>query len=126
MEVVPNLQPNSTGLAQVNLKKLLNLVSRQQFEIYFIALNGQTWEYLLFLVCLVKHLLLDARLEKGARICKRLWSPGMDPPAYAVWRTGTTKKVVVPARQDGNRFLGSLAGPQIRALSWNFETFYVD
>jgi hypothetical protein len=55
-----------------------------------------------------------------ARICKRLWSPGIDseetiPPAYVAWRAGTTNRVVVPARQDENRFLGSLKGLQIRA-----------
>ncbi len=36
-----------------------------------------------------------------ARICKRLWSPGIDfeesvPPAYAAWRAGTTNRVAVP------------------------------
>ncbi len=56
-----------------------------------------------------------------ARICKRLWSPGIDseesiPPAYVVWRAGKTNRVVVPAREDGN-FLGSLKGLQIRALN---------
>jgi hypothetical protein len=56
----------------------------------------------------------------GTRICKRLWSPGIDsdgpiPPAYAHWRAGTTIRVVVQARHAGNRFLGSLKGLQIRA-----------
>ncbi len=46
-----------------------------------------------------------------ARICKRLWSP-----SYVSWRAGTTNKVVVPAQQAGDRFLGSLEGLQIRAL----------
>jgi hypothetical protein len=46
-----------------------------------------------------------------------LWSPGIDseksiPPAYVA---STTNWVVVPARQAGNRFLGSLKGKQIRA-----------
>jgi hypothetical protein len=55
-----------------------------------------------------------------ARICKRLWRPGIDsedsiPPAYVAWRAGTTNRVVVPARQAGNRFLGSLTGLRIRA-----------
>ncbi len=54
------------------------------------------------------------------RICKRLRSPGIDseesiPPAYLFWRAGTTNKIVVQARQAGNRFLGSLQGLQIRA-----------
>ncbi len=34
-----------------------------------------------------------------ARICKRLWSPGIDseesiPPAYVAWRAGTTNRVL--------------------------------
>jgi hypothetical protein len=45
-----------------------------------------------------------------ARICKRLRSPGFDSwesisPAYVAWRVGTSNRVVVPARQTGNRFL---------------------
>jgi hypothetical protein len=56
-----------------------------------------------------------------ARICKRLWSPGIDseeaiPPAYVAWRASTKNRVIVPARQARNRFLGSLKGLQIRAL----------
>ncbi len=55
-----------------------------------------------------------------ARIYKRLWSPGNDseesiPPACVAWRAATTNRVVVPARQDGNRFLGYLKCLQIRA-----------
>jgi hypothetical protein len=47
--------------------------------------------------------------------------PGIDsedsiPPAYVAWRAITTNRVVVPARQAGNRFLGSVKGLQIRAL----------
>ncbi len=49
-----------------------------------------------------------------------LWSPGIDShesiaPAYVVWRAGTKNRVVVPARQAGNRFLVSLKGLQIPA-----------
>ncbi len=56
-----------------------------------------------------------------ARICKRLWSLGIDseesiPPAYVAWRAGTTNRVVVPARRAGNQFLGSLKVFQIRSL----------
>ncbi len=56
-----------------------------------------------------------------ARICERLWSPKIDSeesisPAHVAWRAGTTNSVAVPARQAGNRFLGSLKGLQIRAL----------
>jgi hypothetical protein len=59
-------------------------------------------------------------LKDRARICKRLWRPGIDsedslPLAYVAWRADTTNRVVVPARQAGNRFLGFLTGLQIRA-----------
>ncbi len=55
-----------------------------------------------------------------ARICKRLWSPEIDSEesiqlAYVAWRAGAAYRVVVLARQAGNRFLGSLKGLQIRA-----------
>jgi hypothetical protein len=59
-----------------------------------------------------------------ARICKCLWSPGIDSeesisPAYVAWRAGTTNRVVVLAsrnrfHQAGNRFLGSLKCLQIQ------------
>ena len=47
-------------------------------------------------------------------------STGMDSmewilPAYVDSRAGTTSRVVVSARQAGNRFLGSIKGSQIRA-----------
>jgi hypothetical protein len=59
--------------------------------------------------------------ELWARICKRLRRPGIDsedsiPPAYVAWRDNTTNRVVIPASQAGNRFLGSLKGLQIRAF----------
>jgi hypothetical protein len=38
------------------------------------------------------------------------------PPTYEVLRAGTSNWVIVPARQAGNRFLGSLKGLQIPAL----------
>ncbi len=62
-----------------------------------------------------------------ARFCKRLRRPGIDfedsiPPAYVAWRAGTTNRVVVPDRQAGNRFLGSLKGLQIRTQ--NRRTVY--
>jgi hypothetical protein len=58
--------------------------------------------------------------QARARICKRLWSPEIESEesiqlTYVAWRAGTTNRVVVPARQAGNRFLGSLKGLQIRA-----------
>ncbi len=42
------------------------------------------------------------------------------PQAYITWRAGTSNRVVVPAHQAGNRFLGSLKGLQIRALCGKF------
>jgi hypothetical protein len=38
------------------------------------------------------------------------------PPAYVAWRAGTSNRVVEPACQAGNRFLGTLKGLKIRAL----------
>ncbi len=38
------------------------------------------------------------------------------PPTYVVWGAGTSNKVIVPARQAGYRFLGSLKGLEIPAL----------
>ncbi len=66
-----------------------------------------------------------------AQICKRFRSPGIDskesiPPTYVAWRAGTSNRIVVHARQDGNRFLGSLKGLQILALYSNWdETDYI-
>jgi hypothetical protein len=64
----------------------------------------------------------DYEFGHRSRIFKRLRSPGIDsnesiPPAYITWRDGTSNRVVVPARQAWNRFLGSLKGLQIKA--WN-------
>jgi hypothetical protein len=58
-------------------------------------------------------------LKARVRICKRLWSPGIDSeksilPSCVAWRAGTTNRVVLLARQAGNRLLGSLKGLQIR------------
>jgi hypothetical protein len=46
-------------------------------------------------------------------------SRGIDSASlqYVTWRAGTTNRVVVTGRQDGNRFLGSLKGLQIRSRS---------
>jgi hypothetical protein len=41
-------------------------------------------------------------------------------PAYVVWRTGMSKRVVVSAHQARNRFLSFLKGLRIRALE-DFE-----
>jgi hypothetical protein len=69
------------------------------------------------------------------RICKRLWSPGINfeesiLPAYVAWRAGTTNRVVEPARDAGNRFLGSSKGLQTRAqisflLQWGYFRTYI-
>ncbi len=50
----------------------------------------------------------NANVRPRARICKRLRRPGIDsvvliPPDYVARRAGTTNRVVVPARQAGNR-----------------------
>jgi hypothetical protein len=64
----------------------------------------------------------SVRRGNRARICKRLWSPGIDSeesisPAYVACRAGTTVRVVVQASQPENRFSGSIKGIQIRAQS---------
>ncbi len=43
-----------------------------------------------------------------------LWSPGIDFTSHVARRASTTNRDIVPARQAGNRFLGSLKGLQIR------------
>ncbi len=65
--------------------------------------------------------------EGRARICKRLRSPGIDsegaiPPAYVARLAGTANRVVLPACQAGNRFLGSWKCLQIRA-QYDYEMF---
>jgi hypothetical protein len=42
-------------------------------------------------------------------------------PAYVAWWAGTTNRVVVPTRQAGNRFLGSLKGLQVWALDLGYK-----
>jgi hypothetical protein len=60
-------------------------------------------------------------LPARARICKRLWSPGIDSEesislAYVAWRAGT--KIGLSYRPASrNRFRVSLKGLQIRALA---------
>jgi hypothetical protein len=60
---------------------------------------------------------------------KRLWNPEIDSEksiqlAFIAWLAGTTNSVGIPSRQPGNRFLGSLKGPQIRALYKNCRVFH--
>jgi hypothetical protein len=60
------------------------------------------------------------RKSTRARICKRFKRPGIDSkglnlPVYRAWRAGTSNRVVVPAREAGNRSLGFLKRLQIRA-----------
>ncbi len=68
-------------------------------------------------------MLLQTPLFSGWSLPLR--SPGIDssesipesiPPVYVAWRAGRANRVVVPARQAVNRFLGSLKGLQIQAL----------
>jgi hypothetical protein len=68
----------------------------------------------------------SANLRSLSPYCKRLRSLGIDsegsiPPAYVAWQAGTTNRVVVPARQAGNRYLGSLKGLQIRTLAGRYD-----
>ncbi len=70
--------------------------------------------------CWASPLAFGLIVPNRARICKRLWSPGIDseesiPPAYVAWPSGTTNRAIVLARKAGNRFMGSLKGLQIRA-----------
>jgi len=60
------------------------------------------------------------RLVSRARICKRLGSRNrflIIDFMKSIPRASTSNRLVVPARQAGNRFLGSLKGLQIRAQS---------
>ncbi len=71
------------------------------------------------LIC--KTQLANEHPRYRARICERLRSPGIDFKestllAYIASRAGTSNKVVVPACQAGNQFLGSFKDLQIRAL----------
>jgi hypothetical protein len=73
----------------------------------------------MYYLALKIHFVLTFFAEYWARICKRLWSPGIDsensiPPAYVAWRAGTICRAVVPTCQAGNRFLGSLKGLKYR------------
>jgi hypothetical protein len=75
-----------------------------------------------FLQLFTGGLLLHTAQGSCARICKSLRSPGINskesvPPAYVAWWAGTSNRVLVLARQAGNRFLGSLKCLQIGALS---------
>ncbi len=56
------------------------------------------------------------RIPARARICKRLGAQESIPPAYVAWPAGQSNRVVITARQAGNRLLGSLKRLQIRAL----------
>jgi hypothetical protein len=54
----------------------------------------------------------EEKAKTRAQICKRLRRPGIDtkesiPPTSEMWRADTSKRIVVPPRQAGNRFLGS-------------------
>jgi hypothetical protein len=53
--------------------------------------------------------------ENRVRFYKRLRSPGIDSKE-AIRQPMKPNRFVLPARQAGNQFLGSLKGLQIRAL----------
>jgi hypothetical protein len=50
-------------------------------------------------------------------------SPHWGVLSFAHWWAGTSYKVVVPARQAGNRFLGSEKSLQILALYFSYSLF---
>jgi hypothetical protein len=58
-------------------------------------------------------------VESRARICKRLWSPGIDSASLCRLAGQCDKE----ARQGGNRFLGSLKCLQLRAQAAKFGKF---
>jgi hypothetical protein len=64
---------------------------------------------------------IPSHFYSWAQICKHLRSPGIDSRNRfgqpVAWRTDTSNRVVVLARQAGNRFLDSLNGLQIRSLA---------
>jgi hypothetical protein len=53
---------------------------------------------------------VEIGLSYRARICKRLWSPGIDSASLGNLGAVTPNRVVVPSRQAANRFLSSLKG----------------
>ncbi len=97
------------GISETTLRKVLHV--RNNFYLFLNYYDDYQSTFLPF-TCIVK-----AR----ARTCKNLRSPGIYseesiPSAYVAWRATTSNRVVVPARQAGNRFLDSLKGLQILAL----------
>jgi hypothetical protein len=74
--------------------------------------------------------LIPTQGRSWARICKCLRRPGIDtkesiPPAYVAWQAGTSKnRVVVPACQTGNRFLGSLKDSSSVVVLFTFFLFH--
>ncbi len=86
-------------------------------EITFIVICRRYTVYIGFQMLMIAFL---SHLGSRVRICERLRIPAIDskesiPPANVAWRTVTFNRVVVRARQAGNRFLGSLKGLKIRA-----------
>ncbi len=62
----------------------------------------------------------EALLNEQCRLyCPRIDSNESIPPAYVAWRAITSNRVLVLARQAGNRFLGPLKVYKF-GLSWNF------
>jgi hypothetical protein len=63
---------------------------------------------------------METKAEKNPVIVNVYRAQKSIPPACVIWRAGTTKRVIIPARKAGNRFLGSLKGLQTRALNTLF------
>ncbi len=57
----------------------------------------------------------EEKRDCRARVCKRLWSPGIHSASLCSLAGRYFNRVVVPVRQAKNRFLVSLKGLQIRA-----------
>ncbi len=57
----------------------------------------------------------DGKISPEAKFVNVSGAQESIPPAYVACRVGTSNRVVVPARQAGNRFLNSLKGLQIQA-----------
>ncbi len=71
--------------------------------------------------CLIRLTVVEV---DSARICEHLWSPGIDSASLCCLAGRYEKRVVLPARQAGSRFLGSLKGLQILTLAAGPPVFY--
>jgi hypothetical protein len=112
------LKYNSSSLDESRRRSPLSLLLSRNRPIAVLA-----WVSPIPMAVATRHAALPLGTAFRARICKRLRSPGIDfkksiPPAYVAWRAGTSKRVVVPARQARTSTPGLLKkGLKIRALT---------